>query len=82
MSIKCLVCGKELIQLNDTYDVNNWSALYDGGNSWCIGCNHGSRYNNDSIIISLCDNCVEQKLSDGSIINDTPLDYSKPSIWD
>lgn len=65
--MKCIICGKIISTL---YVDDNWLPEEAMWNSAVVGkiiAGYGSKYDTDTFFIGICDNCIDQKLKDGSL---------------
>jgi len=71
--MKCLICGKPVKLLYDEdVDQNKKStppsSMWDDGVVDDISVGYGSKYDGDILLIAICDDCIDKKLKDNSII--------------
>jgi hypothetical protein len=65
--MKCLICGK-VLEVDSEDARGEWLNLFNGGDSWEIICNYGSRFDCDKFYFGLCDDCIQVKIDAGLLI--------------
>ena len=67
-TVRCVVCGTVLPQLEPEIETLNANALFEDGLVDTISAGYGSRHDGDVYVIAICDACVTKKKEDGSLI--------------
>ena len=59
----------------EAYPFESWKGLFHGGDAWEINCNYGSRFDTDTFVFGLCDDCIQAKVDTGLL---TPSGSIRP----
>lgn len=69
--MKCIVCGALIKTLSHDFEEHNVSAnhgMWDDGLIAEVSAGYGSAHDGDSLLIAICDGCLDRRLKDQSII--------------
>ena len=64
--MKCIVCGKELVQLEPT-DIEPAKGMWDGAGVDDFLVGYGSHHDMEMFTIGICDDCIDLKIKEGVI---------------
>ena len=81
--IKCLICGKVLVPLEEEYPVKDyWRQNFDDANTGEFSCGYGSCHDTDKFVFGICDECLTIKKAAGWLVpNGNIRDDIESTLW-
>lgn len=69
LGVKCVVCKKDLKPIWDDLDGKPEQVAWDDAMVHDVYAGYGSKYDTCKFIIGMCEDCIEQSLEEGTLVN-------------